>query len=256
MRLAYRLDGPEDAPVVVLSNALGTTLEMWRPQVRALAVTRRLLRYDHRGHGRSEVPPGPYAIADLGADLLELLDRLGIERCSFAGISLGGVIGMWLAAAAAERIDRLALVSTVTRFGSRDGWIQRAAEVRAQGMAGTAAAAIERWFTPALRAREPALVERFRLMLEQTPPEGYAGCCEALAECDFAGRLGAIRAPTLVVAAEFDATAPPDQARSMAAAIQRSRLVVIEGAAHMANVDRPEVVTAALVEHLTGPLTA
>ncbi len=190
----HRLDGPADAPPLLLSNSLGTTLEMWDPQLPALATRFRLLRYDRRGHGRSPVPPGPYSIEDLGRDTLDLLDELGLARVSFCGLSIGGMVGMWLASEAPERIDRLVLCSTAPVLPPREQWVERAATVRAEGVAAIADAALDRWFTP-LAPR--SLVDTFRTMLVETTAEGYAGCCEALADLDLRNRLAAIEARPL-----------------------------------------------------------
>ncbi|MQA76189.1 MAG: 3-oxoadipate enol-lactonase [Solirubrobacterales bacterium] len=248
--LEHRFDGPEDAPVVMLSNSLGTSLEVWDDEIPALAGPFRVLRYDHRGHGGSPVPPGPYAIAELARDALELLDRLGVARVAFCGTSLGGMVGMWLAIEAPERVDRLALCCTSAHLPPREGWIERAATVRAHGMEAVADAALERWFTPGYAGRRPEAVERARRALLDTPAEGYAGCCEAIAECDLRGELRRIRAPTLVIAAEDDPATPPEHARLIAEAIDGARLVVLARARHLASVERAEAVSDELLAHL------
>jgi 3-oxoadipate enol-lactonase len=167
-------EGPEEAPVLVLSNSLGTTLEMWDEQAPALSERFRLLRYDHRGHGGSPVPPGPYKIEDLGRDVIALLDRLGVERFSFCGLSLGGMVGMWLASEAPERVERLVVCCTSARFAP-DTFDSRARTVRANGVGAIADTVVERWFTPAFREGRPQVVEWARRMLLETPAEGYAG---------------------------------------------------------------------------------
>src|SRR3712207_1182180 len=197
--LHYLLEGPEDAPVVVLANSLGTTLRMWDEQASALNYSLRSLRYDHRGHGGSPTPPGPYTIEDLGRDVLALLERLGIERVSFCGLSLGGLVGMWLASEAPWRIDRLVLCCTAARFAP-GGYDSRARTVREHGVAEIADDVLERGFTPASRAGQPGAVEWAGGMLLDTPAEGYASCCEVVRDADLSGRLGDIRAPTLVIA--------------------------------------------------------
>ena len=247
--LHYLLEGPEDAPVVVMANSLGTTLRMWDEQASALNDRFRTLRYDHRGHGGSPIPLGPYTIEDLGRDVLALLERLGIERASFCGLSLGGMVGMWVASEAPERIERLVLCCTAARFAS-DVYDSRARTVREHGVAEIADDVLERWFTPAFRASQRDVVERARRMLLDTPAEGYASCCEAVRDADLRSRLGAIRAPTLVIAGADDPAAPPEQAELICDAIPRARLVVIEQAAHLANVEQPEALTQALLDHL------
>ena len=247
--LHYLLEGPEDAPVVVLANSLGTTLRMWDEQASALNYGFRSLRYDHRGHGGSPIPPGPYTIEDLGRDVLALLEQLGIERASFCGLSLGGMVGMWVASEVPERIDRLVLCCTAARFAP-DVYDSRARTVREHGVAEIADDVLERWFTPAFRASQPGVVEWARRMLLGTPAEGYAGCCEAVRDANLSGRLGDIRAPTLVIAGADDPAAPPEQAELICDSIPHARLVVIEQAAHLANVEQPKDLTQALLDHL------
>lgn len=248
--LHHTLEGPEDAPVLVVSNSLGTTLRMWDDQAPALRERFRLLRYDHRGHGDSPVPPGPYEIDDLGRDVLALLDRLEVERFSFCGLSVGGAVGMWLASEIPERVERLVLCCTAARFAPPEQWDERAETVRADGVGAIADAVLERWFTPPFRKGHPEVVEWAGGMLRNTPAEGYAGCCEAIRDADLRSRLRAIRAPTLVVAGADDSAAPPEEAELIRDSIPDARLLVVEQAAHLANVEQPEAVTQAVLEHL------
>ncbi|MUL40269.1 3-oxoadipate enol-lactonase [Streptomonospora sp. PA3] len=249
--------GPTDAPLLVLSGSLGSTLQMWEPQAAALADRFRVVCYDTRGHGRSPVPPGPYSLADLGGDVLRLLDRLGAERAHFAGISLGGMTGMWLAAHAPERIDRLAVLCTAPRM-EPEAWRQRAATVREQGVASIAASVVQRWFTSGYAEREPEVAERMRGMVAGTPDEGYAGCCSAIENMDLRADLGRIAAPTLVVAGAQDPATPPEQAEAIAAAVPHSRLHVLEGGAHLASWERADQVNGLLDAHFgaEGPFGA
>ena len=248
--LHHVLEGPEDAPVLVMANSLGSTLRMWDEQAYALRDSFRLLRYDHRGHGGSPVPPGPYAIEDLGRDVLALLDGMGVERFSFCGLSIGGMVGMWLASETPERIESLVLCCTSARFAPPDAWNSRAETVRADGVGAIADAVLERWFTPVFRADRPEVYEWAGRMLRETPPEGYAGCCEAIRDADLRDRLGAVRAPTLVIAGADDPAAPPEQAELIRDSIPDARLVVVEQAAHLANVEQPKEITRALLDHL------
>lgn len=248
MTLHYRLDGPERAPPLMLCNSLGTTLEMWDPQVPALATHFRLVRYDRRGHGRSPVPPGPYSIEDLGRDALALLDDLGIERASFCGLSIGGMVGMWLASEAPERVHRLVLCCTAPILPPREQWLDRAATVRAHGVSSIADAVLTRWFTPLAPS---SLRETFRAMLIETPAEGYAGCCEALADLDLRDRLVAIEAPTLVVTGAEDPVAPPEAGELLAASISGARHATVAGAGHIANAEQPSTFTQHVLAHLT-----
>jgi 3-oxoadipate enol-lactonase len=232
----------------MLCNSLGTTLEMWDPQVAALTTRFRLLRYDRRGHGRSPVPPGPYSLEDLGRDALDLLDELEIERTSFCGLSIGGMVGMWLASEAPERIDRLVLCSAAPTLPPREQWLERAAKVRAEGVAAIADAVLERWFTP---LAPESLREPFRAMLVGTPAEGYAGCCEALADIDLRDRLGSIQAPTLVVTGAGDPGVPPESGERLAASIAGARHVTIADARHISNAEQPSTFTQHVLAHLT-----
>jgi 3-oxoadipate enol-lactonase / 4-carboxymuconolactone decarboxylase len=252
VELAHRFEGPEGAPVVVLANSLGTTMELWDAQLGALAERFRVLRYDHRGHGASPVPDGPYSIDDIGGDLLALLDRLGLRRVSVCGVSIGGMTAMWLAARAPERVDRLALCCTSAHMPPREQWVERAATVREHGTAAVVDGALERWFSPEFRAADPATVARFGATLGGLPPEGYAGCCEALGALDLRGELAAIRAPTLVIAGGGDPATPPEHARRLRDAIPGARLVVIPVARHLANVEADEAITREMVDHLLG----
>ncbi|MDQ6712959.1 MAG: 3-oxoadipate enol-lactonase [Candidatus Dormibacteraeota bacterium] len=248
--LNYRVDGPPGAPVLVLSHALGLSLAMWDPQVESLSRTFRVLRYDHRGHGGSPVPAGPYSIAELGRDLFHLLDRLGLERVSFCGLSLGGMVGMWVASTAPERIDRLVLCCTATRMARPEDFAARARTVREQGMEAIADSLIGRWFTPAFPASDPRAVAGVRAMLLSIPREGYAGACEAIAQMDLRGELPRINAPTLVIGAEQDQSTPPEESQEIARGIPGARLVVIPDAAHLANIEQPDAVTNKIVDHL------
>jgi 3-oxoadipate enol-lactonase len=243
------MEGPEDASVLVLSNSLGTSLDMWREQAPALRERFRLLRYNHRGHGGSPVPPGPYTIEDLGRDVIALLDRLGVERFSFCGLSLGGMVGMWLASEAPERIDRLVLCCTSARFDP-EAYESRARTVRQHGVTKVAEAVLERWFTPAFRESHPEVAEWAMDMLHDTPPEGYAGCCEAIAAAELPGRLGVIRAPTLVIAGADDPAAPPDRLEFIRDSVPEAHLIVLSPAAHLANVEQPRAATRAILDHL------
>jgi 3-oxoadipate enol-lactonase len=248
--LHHLLEGPEDASVLVIANSLGATPDMWDEQARTLQDHFRLLRYDHRGHGGSPVPPGPYRIDDLGCDVLALLDRLEIQAFSFCGLSIGGMVGMWLASEVPDRVERLVLCCTSARFAPPDQWDSRAAAVRADGVGAIAGAVLERWFTPALHESHPEVVEWAGWMLRATPAEGYAGCCEAIRDADLNDRLGAIRAPTLVIAGSDDPAAPVEQAEAIRDGIPGARLVVIPQAAHLANVEQPEDFTRAMLDHL------
>ena len=231
------LEGPDDAPVVLFASSLGTTHAMWDDQAAALRDDFRVLRYDHRGHGDSPVPPGPYSIQDLAGDAVALLDRLGIERVTFAGLSIGGAVAITAALRAPERFERLVLCSTAAQFPPPEQWSERATTVREEGVEAVADGALERWLTPEA-PDEPR--ERLRAMLLSTPREGYAACCEALGGYDARGRLGALSMPVLAVAGADDPTTPPAALQAIVDEVPDGRLHVIERARHISNVERPE----------------
>ena len=248
--LAASLEGRDRRPVLVLANSLGTSRDVWAPQLPALAARFRLLRFELPGHGAGphHVPPGPYRLGDLGLAVLDLLDRHGIDRAHYAGISLGGMIGMWVAAHAPARIAGLALCCTSARLPPASGWLARARLVRTAGMGAVTEQALARWFTPPFRRSGPAGLAA--AMLDSTDPEGYAGCCEAIAAMDLRPVLGSITAPTLVLAASEDPATPPAHGALIARKVTGARLAVIRGAAHLANLQAPGPVTAALLAHL------
>ena len=247
----HRVTGPEDAPVLVLSNSLGATLQMWDPQAKALARTFRLVRYDTRGHGRSDTPPGPYTIDDVGRDVVELLDHVGAERAHVAGVSLGGMTAMWLAIHAPQRVDRLVLLCTSPRMGPAETWRERSATVREHGTQAIVDATMERWLTEDYRATHDIspLVEMFNGIDD----EGYANCCAIIERMDQTAGLAQIDAPTLVIGGAQDPSTPPaEHAARIAAAIPGARLEVLDPGAHLINVERPDEVTALIAGHLEG----
>jgi len=250
VELRHLIEGPEDAPALVLANSLGTTLAMWDAQIPALSEGFRLVRYDHRGHGGSPVPEPPYAIEDLGRDVLAMLDGLGIERFSFVGLSIGGMVGMWLASEVPERISRLVLVCTSALLGPKEVWDERISVSRKDGVGALEDAVLERWFTPEFRAARPETVERVGRDLRETSAEGYAGCCAAIRDMDLRSRLGSIRAPTFVISGSDDPSTPPEHGEFIHDGISGSEFMVVEQAAHLANIEQPETVNRAILEHL------
>lgn len=245
------VDGPAGAAVVVLSPSLGSTVAMWDPQVEALASRFRVVRYDHRGHGRSPVPPGSYEIADLGADLLRLLDRLDVERAHLAGLSLGGMTAMWVAAHAAPRVARLALLCTSPLLGPPAMWADRADTVRRDGMAAIADAVVSRWFTPDWAVEHRKEVEAMRQMVADTPADGYAACCGAIERMDLTPDLSSITAPTIVIAGADDEAAPLPNAEAIVEGIPDARLEVLSPAAHLASFEQSAATTSLLLRHFT-----
>jgi 3-oxoadipate enol-lactonase len=252
VRLAHRIDGPDDAPVLVLSNSIGSDWRMWDGVVPALTARFRVLRYNTRGHAESEVPPGPYTIADLAEDLIGLLDELGIDRPHLAGLSLGGMTGMWLAAHEPSRVDRLALLCTSALLGPAQMWLDRAELVRAEGTEAIADAGVRRWLTDEFIADQPDTAAWCRQMMIDTPDEGYAGCCAAIATMDLRPDLPAITAPTTIIAGADDPATPPSHAEVIAAGIAGARLHVVPHAAHLATVEQPAAITDLLLRHFGG----
>lgn len=253
--LNYRLEGPEGAPVVAFSNSLGTTMAMWDAQVAALSGAFRCLRYDTRGHGASPVPATGFSVDDLARDLAGLLDALGIAHAHVVGLSLGGMTGQALAVLRPDLVDRLVLVATSAFVPPADLWMDRAALVRERGMGAVADNVVQRWFTPPNQTGEGARATRRRL-IEEVKAEGYAFCCEAIGAMDLRGRIGAIRAPTLVLSGAADPATPPAMGEEIRDLVPGAEYALVPDAAHMIAVERPEIVTAYLSSFLGGPAGA
>ena len=253
-RLVATLEGPNGAPIVALGTSIGTTQGMWDRQAPVLRQRFRLLRFEMRGHGvpgaQSPAPPGPYTIAELGTDVLDLLNAHDIDRVAYCGVSLGGMVGMWLAANAPERISRLGLCCTSAYLPPASMWAQRAATARSEGTAALVDGVMARWFTAAYIRQSPDSVATIAAMLKATDPEGYAGCAEAIGAMDLRAAIAAITAPTLIIAATGDPTSPPWHAAQIARAIAGARFIVVRGAAHLANYEAPGRITTALQAHL------
>jgi 3-oxoadipate enol-lactonase / 4-carboxymuconolactone decarboxylase len=251
MNLYHELTGPADGPPVVLSNSLGSDVRMWDSQVETLAAAGfRVIRYDHRGHGRSPAPAGPYTLAELASDAAALLDRLGLARVSWVGLSLGGMVGMWLAEHEPARVDRLVLCCTSAELGPASMWQERAANARTQGMSALAEAAVDRWVTPAFAESHPETVAWLREMFMSHSPEGYASCCTAIEQMSIVDDLPTVTAPTLVIVGADDPATPPEHGRRIADAVPGARLVVVPGAAHLGNVEQPAAFTGLIIDHL------
>ena len=249
--LHHEAAGPEDGSVVLMGGSLGTTLAMWEAQAGPLASSVRVVRFDHRGHGGSPVPPGPYSIDALGRDVLALLDSLELERASYCGISIGGMVGMWLAAHAPERIDRLVLLCTAARLPPPEAWEERAGAVLRAGTTEVVAdAVVARWLTPEFASAHPQTLATLRAMLAATSPEGYAGCCRAIERMDLRADLPRIQARTLVVAGAQDPSTPPEHGEAIAAAIPSARFELLSPSAHLCAVERADDVTLLIRDHL------
>lgn len=242
--------GPTDAPVVVLHDGLGTSLDMWDAQAAPLAARFRVVRYDLRGHGGSPAPDGPYTLTALAADVTALLDRLGVARAHHVGLSLGGMIAMQLAVTTPARVDRMVLCCTAAHLPPPRRWHDRAATVRANGVGAVADAVVDRWLTAGLAATEPALVKRLLAMVHTTSAEGYASCCEAIGTMDLRDDLPVITAPILLVVGDEDPATPREHAEVIAAGVHNARIVMVVPAAHLANVEQPDAVTRHVLAHL------
>jgi 3-oxoadipate enol-lactonase len=233
------VEGPERAPVLMLSNSLGTNLRMWDVQVAPFTQHFRLVRYDRRGHGQSDVPKGPYSMERLGRDVLAILDALKIERINWCGLSMGGMVGMWLGANAPNRINRLILSNTSSYMADSAPWPARIAAAREQGLAALVEATLDRWFTKAFRERAPQAIEPIRKMFVATNVEGYVGCVEAIRAMDHRPLLPKISAPTLVIAGREDPGTTLQAGEYIAQQIPGAKLAVLE-AAHISNIEQPQ----------------
>lgn len=252
VKVHHELVGPADAPVLVLAGPLGSTMQIWQPQVEVLAERFRVLRYDHRGHGESPVGGGTYAMADLAIDVLELLDRLELERVAFCGLSLGGMVGICLAAYTPERLSSLVLCSTSAHYDDPGPYLERAASVRWAGTSAIAPEVVAGWFTPQWAAAHPEIVEQATQMIAETSDDGYAACCSAIAAWDGRKLIGRIDTPTLVIAGSQDERTPvTPHAKTLATGIYRAKLEVLEGA-HLAPIEQAERANRLIAKHAAG----
>jgi 3-oxoadipate enol-lactonase len=248
-RIHVEVEGPEQAPVLMLSNSLGTDLHMWDDQVAPFTRHFRLVRYDRRGHGKSDAPPGPYAMERLGRDVLAILDALGIERVHWCGLSMGGMVGQWLGACAGDRIDKLVLSNTASYYPDKAVWDGRIKLVREKGLAAIADGTMERWFTQAFRDRAPQTIARIRAMFLTNNIDGYVGCAEAIRGMDHRALLAKIDAPTLVIAGRHDQATTLEAGEFIVQHAPNARLAVLE-TAHLANVEQPQIYADTVLEFL------
>src|SRR5574340_679149 len=247
---AVRVDGANAAPVLLLSNSLSSDLTMWDDQVPGWSRHFRVVRYDSRGHGASPVSPPPYTIERLARDALGILDALGIGKTHFCGLSMGGMVGMWLLAHAPTRIDRAVLANTSAYMGPRSLWDSRIEFARQSGIDATVEATVTRWFSDAFHAKAPATIDRIRTMIRRTSVDGYVGCCEAIRDMDQRESIPAIRSPVLVIVGASDPSTPPEAGRAIHAAIPGSALTVLD-AAHLSNVEQPVAFEEAVARFLS-----
>jgi 3-oxoadipate enol-lactonase len=241
-------EGPRDAPVLMFAGSLGSTLDMWRPQ-RSLAERFRVIRIDHRGHGGSPVPQGPYVMAELASDVLALLDELELDRVAWCGLSLGGMVGMYLGSEHPERLTALTLCCTTACFPDKTPWQERIAAIEADGTALVADAIVSRWFTPLWAAEHPDVVTECRDMIAATPDPGYLGCCRAIVAWDHRDRLSAVAVPTLVIGGADDPSTPVEpHSRTLVEGIPGARLEVLPGA-HLATIESAAAATGLIGEN-------
>jgi 3-oxoadipate enol-lactonase len=250
LRVHYALTGTVRAPVLILSNSLGTTYSMWDLQLPALERKFRVLRYNTRGQGQTAVTPSPYTIEQLGRDVAHLMDELELEQAHFCGLSMSGMIGMWLALNAPARLQKLVLCNTAAQIGTAQGWNARIESVRQGGMKAVAQGVIDRWLTPEFRARSPQVAAMALRMLESSPPKGYIGCCAAVRDCDYRNGIAAIRVPTFVIAGSKDPATPPEDSRFLADHIPGAQYVELNSS-HLSNLEAPEEFTNQLIEFLS-----
>jgi 3-oxoadipate enol-lactonase len=248
--IAYRLDGPEDKPVLVLSNSIATTMDMWDSQTQHLSQHFRVLRYDTRGHGASDVPAGAYSFDRLGRDVIELLDALHIDRIHFCGLSLGGIVGQWLGIHTPERIERLVLCNTSAFLGPAEQWDRRIASVlAAKDMSETAETFLRNWFPANLFEADGPVVGKFRSMVRATDPQGLAGSYAAVRDVDLRRTVVLIRCPTLVIAGSDDTVTLSSHSEPIAATVPGARLIVLS-AVHLSNIEQPRAFLNAVLEFL------
>ena len=249
MVFAVRSDGPDAAPALLLSNSLSSDMSMWDDQVPGWSQHFKVIRYDQRGHGQTAAPPGPYTIDQLGRDAVAVLDHLGIARAHFCGLSMGGMVGMWLLTHAPERLERAVLSNTSAHMGPKDSWNGRIALAREGGMEATVEPTVKRWFPAAFHSKAPATIERMRNMIRRTSLAGYSGCCEAIRDMDQRESMRSIRNPTLVIIGANDPATTPEAGRAIHAAIPGAEMVVLD-AAHISNVEHPVAFTREVKEFL------
>ncbi len=250
--MRYSDEGPKDAPVVMMSHSLSAELAMWAPQAEALKGDYRVIRYDTRGHGGTDAPVGPYSLDMLGKDAVALMDALGLGKVHWVGLSMGGMIGQTVALAAPERLQTLTLADTSSGYPPEAvaGWAERIAGARKNGMAAGVEATIDRWFSPGFVKSAAAIVDPVRDMIRKTPVEGYCGCGAAIAQLNVTPRLGAIKAPTLVIVGEDDPGTPVAMSEIMAKGIPGAELVILPVARHLANLEDPKGFNDALLAFL------
>jgi 3-oxoadipate enol-lactonase len=244
------VEGRQSGPTLMLSNSLGTTMQMWEPQMKALTQVFRVIRYDRRGHGKSGVPAGPYSMERFGRDVLAILDDLNIDKVHWCGLSMGGMVGQWLGANAPERMGKIVLANTACYYADPSNWLNRIKLVTDGGMAVIADAVIAAWLTADFREREPQITANLKAMLLASPVQGYIACCEALSRLDQRELLPTIKSPTLVIAGRHDVATPIAAGELIRSKIPGASLTILD-AAHISNVEQSHAFTDAVVGFLT-----
>jgi 3-oxoadipate enol-lactonase len=248
--LAVEVSGPKDKPPLVLSNSIGASRGMWNELVEQLNPFARIVRYDTRGHGRSDLPNGPLTLERLGCDVLKIMDNLNIERAALCGLSLGGLSGMWLGVNAPDRFAGLVLANTAAHFPPPSLWKERAASVRAGGMLPLVQPTLDRWFTRRFQTAAPARVAEIGRMVASTTAEGYAACCEVLADADMTSQIDRIVCPVRVIAGEHDPATPPSRGAEIVAAIAQADMVTLD-AAHISSVEAADAFAICVQEFIS-----
>jgi 3-oxoadipate enol-lactonase len=251
VRLRYAESGNPRGAVLLLANSLGSNMHMWDKVLPAFQTKYRVVRFDMRGHGESAVAPEPFTIEHLGHDVLRLLDELEADRASICGLSLGGLVALWLGIHASERVDRLIFANTAARIGTPEMWEKRIASVRKSGMSPLAVMTLERWFSAAYRAQHPQEMERIREMIAATHPAGYAACCAVLRDTDLRAEIGEVKAASLVITGTHDPATPPGDGQSLQAGIRNSTYVELDSS-HLSAWERAEEFAGAVLQHLAG----
>jgi 3-oxoadipate enol-lactonase len=248
----YQIDGPDNAPCLVFSNSLATSLSMWDEQAAALKDSYRVLRYDQRGHGSTDAPAGRYAYDTLLADALGLLNALSIEKAHFAGLSMGGATALGLAERHPDRFDRIIVCDSPCQSTpqSSQQWEERIAVAQKQGIEALVEPTVGRWFPPEILAKKAPYVDKVRAMIRATPVNGFIGCAAALADHDYASAVATVKHPVLFLGGEKDAATAP--MRKLNEKLPGSKFVALEGAGHISNMDRPAEFTKAIRDFLTG----
>jgi 3-oxoadipate enol-lactonase len=249
VRIHYELSGNEDGELLMFGNSLGSNLRMWDKVIPQLEAKHRILRYDMRGHGASSIPPAPYTLDQLGRDALLLLDYLHIDRLNFCGLSLGGMVAMWLGIHAPQRVNRLILANTAARIGSHEMWDARIAAVTRDGMQALSVLTLDRWFTPQYREQHGNEMIFIRDMIASTDPKGYLACCGVLREADLRSAIPVIQAPCLVITGKHDPATPPSEGRALIAALPHAKYLELDSS-HLSAWERADEFAGAVIAFL------